>query len=361
MTPEQKLLDMLTWMRPHESLDEELFCQKYIMEGREYKLLGPMRNIVIEVGTDSKTLFSCHTDTVHTVPGMQEVIVDFVCGHAYKNDDQPLGADDTTGVWLMLEMINAGVPGTYVFHRGEECSGIGSRWLAAEEDEWLRQFSRAIAFDRKGETSVITKQRGSSCCSSEFALDLAKKLGADWKEDPTGSFTDTANYTHLIPECTNLSVGYYDQHTGDETQVLAFALELRDSAITLDWESLPTVREAKEEPSIWAQTSWSRGAVWPQEAFDYADTDMDFYESASDEELADLSVGELEKICRGDPYFAARKLHELLEKATWPTAAKTQFELLSERLDEFEIALAGLEEQDVDLDERLTALEDIVF
>lgn len=358
MTPEDKLLEMLTWMRPHDSAIERTFCEKYI--ATPYKdhvvLMGPMLNLAITVGENSKTLFSCHTDTVHRTPGMQTVIYDPTMAMAYKNDAECLGADDTTGVWLMLEMIEAEVPGTYIFHRGEECGGLGSRWLSYEEENWLMQFDRAIAFDRKGESSVITKQRGSTCCSSEFAMALATQLGKEWLEDPTGSFTDTANYTHLIPECTNLSVGYYDQHSSEEMQNTGFAMALRELCInTVDWEHLPTVREAKEEPIyIWNKNPWAA----QQSQFDYADPyGMDDYESASDAELAALSLDELEEICRGDPYFAASKLYGLLQQKP-ASPQHSEIDSIIERLDEFEMALAGFEEEAMNFEERLTALEE---
>jgi hypothetical protein len=38
-----------------------------------------------------------------------------------------LGADCTTGVWLILEMIKANVPGVYVIHSDEEVGGKGAR------------------------------------------------------------------------------------------------------------------------------------------------------------------------------------------------------------------------------------------
>ena len=43
-----------------------------------------------------------------------------------------------------------------------------------------------------------------------------------WKTDTGGSFTDTANYTDIIPECTNLSCGYYNAHTQSEYQITHF-------------------------------------------------------------------------------------------------------------------------------------------
>jgi hypothetical protein len=169
------------------------------------------------------------------------------------SNDGILGADDGTGIYIMLEMISAQVPGVYMFHRGEERGGLGSAWMAENETAFLRTFKRAIAFDRKGKTSVITSQLGQSCCSDSFGNALAKALsampGTTWNLDPTGSFTDTANYTSLIPECTNISVGYINQHTRNESQDLTFAVDLAKTMSMVNYNALPTVRcETKVEP-----------------------------------------------------------------------------------------------------------------
>lgn len=63
------------------------------------------------------------------------------------------------------------------------------------------------------------------------------------KPSARGIFTDTANYTHLIPECTNVSVGYYHEHTKDEALDLDYLRELSEKVIEVDWEDLPTTRE----------------------------------------------------------------------------------------------------------------------
>lgn len=374
-TPETKLLQMLQTKRPHNSSTESEFVRQYIIGPYENRceLVGPMHNIVIFIGDNPTTLFSCHTDTVHHKEGTQIISYDANFGHVYKNDGECLGADDTTGVWLMLGMIEQNIPGAYVFHRGEERGGIGSRWISENKKEWLRRFKRAVAFDRKGEDSVITQQRGRTCCSDEFAKALAAQLGDEWKPDPTGTFTDTANYTEFIPECTNLSIGYYDQHTPKEMQNLEFALQLSEIVTTVDWENLPTVRKA--EPYKFTPTmhhgGFYRGAnMWPGD-----DDDEDFrfggmgrhstmysentthgntpanggaqtpyqgslLEKAVDEvarskaaarqqdralwanafvnrwsndELDDADYIDLVNLCKADPYFAAIRMQELIK------------------------------------------------
>ena len=54
-----------------------------------------------------------------------------------------LGADCTTGIWLIMNMIEAKViEGVYVIHAAEEVGCKGSRALVADDPEWLRQYRR---------------------------------------------------------------------------------------------------------------------------------------------------------------------------------------------------------------------------
>ena len=135
-----------------------------------------------------------------------------------------------------------------MFFRGEEAGGIGSKWLAKNMPDLCSEFDRAVAFDRAGYSDVITKQAGGRCCSDEFADALARALTTegDWfLPDATGVYTDTAELTHLIPECTNVSVGYFKQHSVHECQDIAFLQRLADQVCKIDWEALPAVRKPR--------------------------------------------------------------------------------------------------------------------
>jgi hypothetical protein len=248
----ERLHDMLRVKRPHNSKAEAQWIKKYILCYPEAYSIpspnGPMA-YVIEVGK-SKTMFSCHVDTVHREGGKQTIKFNKKDNTYYKTDGKPLGADDTAGCWLMLEMIDAGVPGTYVFHRGEECGGIGSSYIAENMPKFLEQFDRAVAFDRRGATSVITHQGWSRCASDDFAEALAMELNKNpecmYMPDDSGIFTDTANYVDYIPECTNIACGYANEHSGSETLHIPTLFALRQACcFEVDWENLPTERDPK--------------------------------------------------------------------------------------------------------------------
>jgi hypothetical protein len=238
------LLEILSWRRRHNTDAEGEFVHKYIDSlGTEKDSFG---NRFIRIG-NAPILYSCHVDTVHSSGGYQRLSVLPDGQGSYdlrvrKGDGNCLGADDGTGIWLCLQALKANKPGLYIFHRGEECGCLGSKHISSKESDLIRDIKVAVAFDRRGYDSVITHQMGRRCCSDSFAKKLAQELGGQFTPDKTGAFTDTAEYISQIPECTNLSVGYFDQHRAEERQNVAFALSLRDKLLALDLTTLPIER-----------------------------------------------------------------------------------------------------------------------
>lgn len=236
----RELYEMLTFRRPAGSKTERQFIAQYLDSIPGIRIDG-FGNRYVRIG-ETKTLFSSHTDTVHRSGGKQKIVVDEVSGYVYKDDKHPLGADDATGIFIMRRMLEAEIPGLYVFHRAEEIGGQGSDFIRAETPELLHGIERAIAFDRKASHSVITHQIGDRCCSESFARALSVQIDG-YFPDETGVFTDTANYVDIVPECTNLSVGYSNEHTNDEVQCLATLDKLIPQLLTIDYDALPTVRD----------------------------------------------------------------------------------------------------------------------
>ena len=179
-------------------------------------------------------LWSCHTDTVHTQGGKQALVLTNGVVTTQDPNSNCLGADDTAGLWLMREMILAQRPGLYVFHRAEEIGGWGSEYIATSTPELLSGIDYAVAFDRRGTREIITHQAGGRCCSDAFATSLADALGMGHLGSPNGTFTDTANYTDLIGECTNVSVGYQNEHTKLESLDLDYLAKLRAALLMVD-------------------------------------------------------------------------------------------------------------------------------
>lgn len=261
-----RLVGILTMLRPNGSEDAvaKRFLSSY--EPTTYtddKGAALAYEVVVKRadGTASDTLFSCHLDTVSRSYGTRPISFDAKT-QLIHSVSGPLGADDGAGVWLMLEMIDAGVPGTYLFHVGEECGGIGSKGMADFHPHQIAMHARAVAFDRRGVDSVITHQGFGRGCSDKFAQSLAEALNSVMVDgffapDDTGIYTDTAEYTGLIGECTNIACGYDKEHTDKETLDYEFLLRLRDAVCCVSWDGLPSVRKAGEQdPNDYGGLAW---------------------------------------------------------------------------------------------------------
>lgn len=272
------LYGLLSVGTPHRTGSETLM-HKYLppRDGKSYEFsqdtIGNMMYCIGDV-TKHKTAFSCHMDTVHRVAERIFPLTDnqgYIYGatrsKALKSENPDdkymytpsvLGADDKIGMYIMLMMIKAKVPGLYIFHVGEECGGVGSKSLAKTHKSVFEGIDRVIAFDRAKYTSVITKQTCSKCCSDKFGNALAAALNknmpthSQFKLDTGGSFTDSANYTDIVPECTNLSVGYFDQHTKNECfDYIWLESIFLPALLKVDWSKLPTDRKPGDD-------GWSR-------------------------------------------------------------------------------------------------------
>jgi len=254
----QTYLKMLTWKRPYGS--EYEFAQEFLAPlGVEYD--SATENWMLCIG-DTDTIFTSHLDAVHDKAEAQKIIYVEDMGVVYKDDGQPLGADDASGVFIMMNMIEEKVPGLYLFHVGEECGGIGSDDFVKAYEDVLAPYNKVISFDRKGTGDIITHQAGGRCCSDVFAKSLSSLLSCSeykFKPDDTGLFTDSANFTHLVSECTNVSVGYEGEHTKGEIQDTIFLMNLVKKCIKADWDSLPVQRDPKEIDYGWGTHGSSRG------------------------------------------------------------------------------------------------------
>lgn len=216
-----------------------------------------------------RTLFVSHVDTVHRKPGPNKIHKTPTHWHA---KGAPLGADDGAGVAMLMHLLHSGVAAYYVFTQGEECGGIGATFLADKHAALLSEFDRAIAFDRRGVDSVITHQGYGRCCSDDFADALSDALNQDprlmYLPDSTGVYTDTAEFTGIIPECTNISVGYEHEHSDRECLSLSHFVALAERVVQIDWDGLPTHRDPSVKESKWGDLgayntwdySWDYGA-----------------------------------------------------------------------------------------------------
>jgi hypothetical protein len=301
---------MLTYARPMGSRAEARFIRRFIATiGATPDRHG---NWIATIGDAPQVLWSCHTDTVHTRQGRQVVVRDD--RHVFRLPDRSrsncLGADDTAGVFILTEMIKRRVPGRYVFHFGEERGCIGSSALVEDHPAWLNEITMAIALDRKGTTDVITHQ-GIRTASDQFAQELADAIGLGYEPSDRGIYTDTERYAGIVPECTNLSIGYEGAHSPDETLDGLHVLALLDRLCALDLATIGVYRDPTV-PDPDELRSW--GPDWrTYDDADFTDVEDDLDDLVRDDRRDDTYL---------DPDFADvareyRRLTQYDQKNLW--------------------------------------------
>lgn len=257
------LLTILSLVRPANSKGEQVLV-KYITDhltalGVKYTI-DDYGNISVNLlptnETTSRIMFTAHTDTVHrnadTTRHTQKLAyIDDkheIVGLPIDSESTCLGADDGTGCWVLLRLIEAKIPALYVFFRAEEIGGLGSEYYRSDKAnaDLLESLTHCVSFDRKGYNDIIVEQCIGGCASDTWAASFADELNAI---DDTiclspniGTFTDSANFADIIAECSNISVGYDKQHTNQETQDIAFADKLVNALLQVDWLKQPSHR-----------------------------------------------------------------------------------------------------------------------
>ena len=236
-------ISMVTETYPHGHEEEVLkYLPSFLKKdkyGNYYHLIGK-----------SDTAFTSHLDTASRTKSEVNLREFEKDGQTFIKTDGTsiLGADDKAGVTVLLYMIHNNVPGVYWFFIGEERGGIGSRDVAKDLNSYsfMKDVKKVVSFDRRNYYSVITSQMGVSCCSNEFAQSLCGELnksGLKLTLDPTGVFTDSASFIDLIPECTNVSVGYFDEHRNTELQNISYLKKLCKASVACDWDKLVVKRK----------------------------------------------------------------------------------------------------------------------
>lgn len=231
-------LKLTQWTIPH---GKEYTLEEYLPKGFKKDNIG---NYYYQIG-QSETLFTGHLDT-HSdkYEKVNHIINDYLIS---TDGTTILGGDNKLGITILISMIGDRIPGTYYFFVGEEVGCVGSRGIANFNPEFFKKFRRSVAFDRRGMGSIVVRQMGRMSCSNEFATSLAGELalsGIKWdSQSGFGYYTDTSIFMDIIPECTNISAGGFNEHHKNEWVDLNYTWSVYKAACRVNWESLPTVRK----------------------------------------------------------------------------------------------------------------------
>jgi len=237
MNIKQTFLKLTSYTIPHGM---EYTLEKYFPEGIQEDGCG---NYYIKIGY-SRTIFTCHMDTAC---GRYEKVNHVINGGIISTDGRTvLSGDDKNGMTILLYMIWKKVPGTYYFFQGEESGMVGAHAILKKDKDFFNEYDRMVSFDRRAYTSIITHQLGRRGCSEEFSRALSDEFsyhGLQYRSDKSGIFTDSASFIGIIPEVTNLSCGYFNEHSHSERTDIIFLEKLAKAACLVKWEELPTSDE----------------------------------------------------------------------------------------------------------------------
>lgn len=211
--------------------------------------------VLIGYSEQSDVAFTSHLDTVARPGSAAPDVAITNNGVMFLRNPQVadcLGADCGAGIYLMLEMIKRGVHGRYCFFVDEEVGCEGSRASAKDDTGFWTGVKAMISFDRRGD-GIITHQRYQRCCSDTFAKELAARLGRTEAHLQKGVYTDSAEFMQIIPECTNIGVGYMHEHTPDEVLDLSILGSVLEHVLSPGtFKHLPIERDPKVvEPDAW--------------------------------------------------------------------------------------------------------------
>ncbi|MEK3934326.1 M20/M25/M40 family metallo-hydrolase [Sporosarcina sp. FSL W7-1349] len=211
---------------PGESGDEE-WVREYVIQELEPFTdrieVDHYGNVVAvkTFGPGLTVLLNAHLDTVEPIADRREIIK---TGNIWSSSEGILGADDRAGVNIVLaaakSVIKSQFNGTikYIFTVQEEIGLLGARQVSKT---FLWDVDMAFVIDRRGTHDIVTSKGGfEPYCTPKFgkALErIARKSGDSRWRTVEGGSSDTYIWSQCGIESVNLSAGYMNEHTPDET------------------------------------------------------------------------------------------------------------------------------------------------
>lgn len=227
--------------------------------GKEGELENILLSLVPDLKKDSignyhkvigntETLFACHLDNFCR---REERVNHIIENNIIRTDETTILGANKAGVCVLLYLINNNVPGHYCLFVGEEpitTDGCYGSYMFGKSFKSIFKYKRAIAFDGKENSSLVTRQMAQSCCSNKFVNELIKRFSKNsiiLNADPKSYYSDTSSFLESISECTNISVGIWNENSNKEYVDIDFVEKIAIASSKIDWESLPNIRIPK--------------------------------------------------------------------------------------------------------------------
>lgn len=206
---------------------------------------SPIQNIYVPGTRKDRALLVAHVDTVwyDTDAVCPKIVDNIICsGNTKKHYDKDsqsfwigghgIGADDRAGVAILLELADMGH--SLLLTAEEERGCIGSTYLASLPgfSEELQKHTFMMQFDRRGRNDAVFYTVG----TKQFKKFITSET--TFREQHSPGLTDIAILSSDIP-AVNMSVGYKNEHTANEIQVVSWWEETLRQAKTLLSKELP--------------------------------------------------------------------------------------------------------------------------
>ena len=181
----------------------------------------------------------CHIDTVRS----NDNIKLHKKGNVLTNVCGILGADDRAGVYMMFKMMREGVKANFLFTNFEESGGRGVQRFIKDLPTTCSNIKFFMELDRQGIGEYVVY--------NDFPESYRNILGTFGLKESYGSYSDIADLSeHYLAPSFNLSVGYYNQHSREESLDIKHMNYMYDVAINIieKADAFP-----KERISKWGQ------------------------------------------------------------------------------------------------------------
>lgn len=188
-TQERLSIFLYTFLKKYYSIDNLFYDKKFLV-----------------ARGDIDVALVAHLDTVHRVSNRNCLYYD--PKHMVAWSPNGLGADDRAGVYAIIQLVKMGYRPHIFFTHDEESGAWGAKELIKYDFPFETNF--IIELDRKGTKEAVFYD----CGNKEFKekiLSYGFKLGY-------GTFSDISIISPAFDVASvNLGIGYYNEHTKDET------------------------------------------------------------------------------------------------------------------------------------------------
>ncbi len=197
----------------------------FITDDDNYLLCVPKQNA-------SNLMLVAHVDVVGGVKFPKQLIWESPL--VLRAEDSALGADDRAGIFVIVEAVQKAKKLPYILLTNyEETGGKGVKEFCKKE-KLPEGVHFMVEFDRQGFGEYVVY-------STNFPKELANMMGALGYEKKHGSYSDVSTLTDEFSIAhINLCVGYFGQHTKDETLVIPELMRTVETANILCATEFPT-------------------------------------------------------------------------------------------------------------------------